>query len=80
IADLLNLEVRVAAAREATAMGIANLAAHSALGISLDELASRWQSEAVYQSKINEEERQRRLSKWNKAVEAVKSFHEERKP
>ncbi|MGZ9225328.1 MAG: FGGY-family carbohydrate kinase, partial [Anaerolineales bacterium] len=80
IADLLNLEVRVAAAREATAMGIANLAAHSALGISLDELASRWQSEAVYQSKINEEERQRRLSKWNKAVEAVKFFHEERKP
>jgi len=80
IADLLNLEVRVAAAREATAMGIANLAAHSALGISLDELASRWQSEAEYQPKINDEERQRRLSKWNKAVEAVKSFHEERKP
>ena len=38
IADLLNLEVRVAAAREATAMGIANLAAHSALGISLEIL------------------------------------------
>src|SRR5215207_3690047 len=75
IADLLNLEVRVAAAREATAMGIANLAAHSALGISLDELASCWQSEAVYQPQIDDVERQHRLAKWNKALEAVKTFH-----
>lgn len=75
IADILNLEVRVAAAREATAMGIANLAAHSALGISLETLADSWQSEAVYQPKIDEEERQRRLSKWNKALEAVKVYH-----
>ena len=75
IADLLNLEVRVAAAREATAMGIANLAAHSALGTSLETLADRWQSEAVYQPKINEEERQRRLSKWNRALEALKVYH-----
>ena len=75
IADLLNFEVRVAAAREATAMGIANLAAHSALGISLDDLASCWQSEAVYRPKINEEERQRRLAKWTKALEAVKVYH-----
>ncbi len=57
IADLLNLEVRVAAAREATAMGIANLAAHSALGISLKTLSDCWQSEAVYQPQIDEEER-----------------------
>jgi glycerol kinase len=75
IADVLNLEVRVAAAREATAMGIANLAAHSALGISLETLADCWQSEAVYQPKIDEEERQRRLAKWNKALEAVKVYH-----
>src|SRR5215208_1074231 len=75
IADLLNLEVRVAAAREATAMGIANLAAHSALGISLDTLADCWQSEAVYQPKIEERERQRRLAKWHKALEAVKVYH-----
>ncbi len=75
ISDLLNLEVRVAAAREATAMGIADLAAHSALGISLEDLASRWQSEAVYQPNIDEEERQHRLAKWNKALEAVKVYH-----
>ena len=75
IADLLNLEVRVAAAREATAIGIANLAAHSALGISLETLADCWQSEAIYQPKIDEQERQRRLAKWNKALEAVKVYH-----
>ena len=75
IADLLNIEVRVAAAREATAMGIANLAAHSALGISLDDLANCWQSEAVYQPKIDETERQRRLAKWNRALKAVKVYH-----
>jgi glycerol kinase len=76
IADLLNLEVRVAAAREATAMGIANLAAHSALGTSLETLAACWQSEAIYHPQIDEEERQRRLSKWNKALKAVKVYHQ----
>jgi glycerol kinase len=75
IADLLNTEVRVAAAREATAMGIANLAAHSALGVALDDLASCWQSEAVYQPVIDESERGRRLEKWNRALEAVKFYH-----
>jgi glycerol kinase len=75
IADLLNIEVRVAAAREATAMGIANLAAHSALGITLEQLASCWQSEAVYQPQIDETERLRRLAKWNKALAAVKVYH-----
>jgi glycerol kinase len=75
IADLLNLEVRVAAAREATAMGIANLAAHSALVISLETLADCWESEATYQPKIDDEERQRRLAKWNKALQAVKVYH-----
>ena len=75
IADLLDMEVRVAAAREATAIGIANLAAHSAVGTSLSELASQWQSEAVYFPRIDETERQHRLTKWNKALEALKSYH-----
>ena len=76
LADLLNLEVHVAAAREATAIGIANLALHSALGTTLDVLASRWQSEAVYSPKIDEAERQLRLAKWNRALEAVKVYHQ----
>ena len=75
IADLLNLEVRVAATQEATAIGIANLAAHSAIGTSLNELASQWQSEAVYFPKINETERKYRLAKWNKALDALKFYH-----
>jgi len=75
IADLLNMEVRVAAAIESTAIGIANLAAHSAIGTSLNELASRWKSEAVYFPKINEIERKQRLEKWNKALEVLKFYH-----
>lgn len=77
LADLLNLEVRVAAAREATAIGIAHLAAHSALGISLDTLAECWQAEAVYRPKIDDRERARRLAKWDRALETVKFYHRE---
>ncbi len=76
IADLLEIEVRVSAALEATAIGIANLAGVSALGTSLDELAARWQSEAVYMPRMEAAERRRKLSQWNKALEAVKAFHD----
>jgi glycerol kinase len=48
LADLSGLEVHVAAALEATAVGIASLAAHSALGVSLGELAARWRAQAIY--------------------------------
>ncbi len=75
IADLLQIEVRVAAAREATAMGVAQLAAHSALGLSLAALAERWQAEAVYQPRMNAPERQRRLDRWARALAAVRVFH-----
>ena len=75
IADLLNLEVRVSAALEATAIGIANLAGVSALGTSFDELAKNWKSETSYLPKMKEEERGEKLTQWNKAVEAVKGFH-----
>ncbi len=75
IADLLNLEVRVSAALEATAIGIANLAGVSALGTSLDDLSKNWKAEKVYTSKMKEEERGRKLAQWNKAVDAVKGFH-----
>jgi glycerol kinase len=75
IADLLDLDVRVAAAREATAIGIANLAGHSALGLSLETLASRWQAEAVYSPKIAPAERRRRLDQWQRALAGVRAFH-----
>jgi len=75
IADLLNVEVRVSAAREATAIGIANLAAHSALGASLDELAARWQAEAAYIPKIDDAKRARRLERWGRALGALQQYH-----
>ncbi len=75
IADLLDLEVRVSAALEATAIGIANLAGVSALGTSFDELAANWKAETVYLPKMDKSERERKLALWNKALEAVKGFH-----
>jgi glycerol kinase len=75
IADLLNLEVRVSAAREATALGIAWLAGHSALGLPLETFAAHWQSEAVYTPRLAPAEREQRWARWQKALDAVKRYH-----
>jgi glycerol kinase len=75
IADLLDLEVRVSAALEATAIGVANLAGVSALGTSLEDLARSWKAESVYSPRMKAEDRERKLSQWNKALEAVKKYH-----
>lgn len=76
IADLLNLEVRVSAALEATAIGIANLAGVSALGSTFDDLSKNWKSETAYTPKMSIADRENKLSQWNKALGAVKKFHE----
>jgi len=75
ISDLLNLEVRVSAALEATAIGIANLAGVSALGTSFEELSKSWRAETVYMPRMKEEERTKKLEQWGRAMEAVKGFH-----
>jgi glycerol kinase len=75
IADLLNLEVRVSAALEATAIGIANLAGVSALGTSFDQLAQSWKAESIYRPRMKAEDREKKLSQWNKALQAVKTYH-----
>jgi glycerol kinase len=75
IADLLNLEVRVSAAMEATAIGIANLAGVSAFGSSLEDLSRNWKAETAYTPKMKEEEREKKLFQWNKALNAVKAYH-----
>jgi glycerol kinase len=75
IADLLNLEVRVSAALEATAIGIANLAGVSVLGTSLEDLSRNWKAETIYTPNMKKEEREKKLSQWNKALEAVKAYH-----
>ena len=78
ISDLFNLEVRVSASVEATAIGIANLAGVSALGASFEQLANNWKAEKVYTPSMKEEERRKKLAQWNKALEAVKKFHDDR--
>src|SRR5689334_10449033 len=76
IADLLNLEVQVSSSVEATAIGIANLAGVSALGTSLEDLANNWKAETSYYPKMDGAEREKKLTQWNKAVSAVKAFHD----
>jgi glycerol kinase len=76
LADLANMEVQVAAAREATAIGVANLAAHSALGVSLDELAGRWQAEKVFAPNVDPGDRDAQLARWRRAVASLQHFHD----
>jgi glycerol kinase len=75
IADLLNLEVRVSAALEATAIGIANLAGVSAFGSTFEELSKNWKAETVYTPRMKEAERDKKLTQWKKALEAVQAYH-----
>lgn len=75
LADILGIDVQVAATREATAVGIANLAAHSALGISLTDLARRWQAARVFHPAISADERATRLATWQRGLAAVRGFH-----
>src|SRR5258706_589361 len=75
LADLLQVEVRVAAAREATAICAANLAGHAALATSLDELAARWRAEAVYAPRMAVAMRDEHLERWGRALAAARQFH-----
>jgi glycerol kinase len=75
LADLLRLEVRVAAEGEATAVGAANLAAHAGLGVGLDVLAARWRAGASYTPRMTEAERREILERWQAALAAVRRFH-----
>ena len=75
LADLLAIEVQVAADGEATAMGIANLAGHAALGLPLSDLRQRWQAQAVYQPTISRSARQQRLERWQRALAAMRVFY-----
>jgi glycerol kinase len=76
LADILGIDVQVAATREATGAGIANLAAHSALGIGLPELARRWRPERLFHPAISADERATRLTAWQRGLNAVRRFHE----
>lgn len=75
LADLLAIEVQVAAADEATAVGIANLAGHAALGITTSDLRQRWQAQATYHPTLPPSERERRLERWQRALAAMRVFY-----
>jgi glycerol kinase len=45
------------------------------LGTTLEELSKNWKAETVYTPRMKDEERSKRLSQWNKALEAVKMYH-----
>jgi glycerol kinase len=77
ISDLLNMEVHVSASVEATAIGIANLAGVSAFGTSFEDLSKNWKAEKIYKPNMNDEERKKKLDLWNRAVKAVKGFHDQ---
>jgi glycerol kinase len=76
IANLLNLEVHVAQTKEATAVGIAQLAGVSAFGTSLDCLVRSWKAETVYRPGMSSEQREKVLSRWNKAIDLLKQYHD----
>ena len=76
IANLLNLEVHVAQTKEATAVGIAQLAGVSAFGTSLDSLAGSWKAATVYRPGMSSEQRDKVLTRWNKAVDILKQYHD----
>ena len=75
LADLLAIEVQVAANSEATAVGIANLAGHAALGIATSELRQRWQAQTTYHPTMSPQERRRRLERWQRALAAMRVFY-----
>lgn len=75
LADILQIEIHVAANEEATAAGVAQLAAHAASGISLYDLNSLWRAQAIYTPCIGANQQQVRRQRWQQAVAAVKHFH-----
>jgi glycerol kinase len=75
LADILQMEIHVAANEEATAAGIAQLAAHAASGVSLQDLSSLWRAQAVYAPRIGADQQQERRQRWQQAIAAVKHFH-----
>jgi len=80
LADLLGLEVLVAEAREATAIGAAHLAGVSALGLTLDDLSVRWRAEKVYAPQLPAAESEAVLDRWRRAIAAVTLFHTDPSP
>jgi len=75
-ADLLGVPVVRPIVTETTALGAAYLAG-LAVGFwrSLDELARNWQAERRFEPKMSQDEANRRLEQWSRAVATARSSH-----
>ncbi len=76
-ADLINARVNRPKSVESTALGAACLAG-LAVGVfkSTQEIAAQWESERVFSPQIDENERERRLAGWRRALERAMSWEE----
>ena len=75
LADLLNMEIQVAAAQEATALGVANLAAVAVGHIGLNDLEARWRAQKRYTPRMASSRRQELLHRWQQALAGLQQFH-----
>lgn len=75
LADLLNTKIEVAEAQEATAIGVANLAAHVVTGVSLDDLAARWRRKTLYEPRMDDDQRLAYLQRWQRALASIRTFY-----
>ena len=75
--DLLNTRVNRPRCVESTALGAACLAG-LATGVfqSTADIAEKWESERIFVPKIDEAEREKRLSGWRRALERAKGWEE----
>jgi glycerol kinase len=79
LADLCGIPVWVAANPEATAAGVAHLAAHGCAGVPLEDLARGWRCARVHDPAVTALERERLRERWRRAVDAVGVFHGRRR-
>lgn len=73
--DLLDTVVERPKIEETTALGAAYLAG-LAIGFwkDQDEIAALWQSDRTFEANMSKEDREKRYTKWQKAVEAARTF------
>ncbi len=75
LADILQIDIHVAANSEATAAGVAHLARYAAGSATWEGLAEAWRAQAVYSPRLAERERQLWLERWAQALDAVQQVH-----
>ena len=74
LADIISTAVEKPTVIETTALGAAYLAGlHQGIYGSIDDIASRWQSESIFQPSMTESNRQGLLQGWHNAINRIKT-------